>query len=103
MTPLDNTATVFQELEQLCTVSRCECEKTCTLHVQLFDQNVQNYQKLLHSASGLAVDMAIQEGRLAWLIYLFGTFVGGRLTYTIQMSTMLWMKNYPAAFFSLYL
>ncbi|XP_031210463.1 ran-binding protein 17 isoform X8 [Mastomys coucha] len=80
--PLDDTATVFQQLEQLCTVSRCEYEKTCTLLVQLFDQNAQNYQKLLHSASGLPIDMAIQEGRLAWLIYLVGTVVGGRLTYT---------------------
>ncbi|XP_073913870.1 ran-binding protein 17 isoform X1 [Castor canadensis] len=80
--PLDDTATVFQQLEQLCTVSRCEYEKTCTLLVQLFDQNAQNYQKLLHSASGMTVDMAIQEGRLAWLVYLVGTVVGGRLTYT---------------------
>ncbi|XP_066888405.1 ran-binding protein 17 isoform X6 [Kogia breviceps] len=80
--PLDDTATVFQQLEQLCTVSRCEYEKTCTLLVQLFDQNAQNYQKLLHSTSGITVDMAIQEGRLAWLVYLVGTVVGGRLTYT---------------------
>uniref|UniRef100_A0A452VKM3 RAN binding protein 17 n=1 Tax=Ursus maritimus TaxID=29073 RepID=A0A452VKM3_URSMA len=80
--PLDDTATVFQQLEQLCTVSRCEYEKTCTLLVQLFDQNAQNYQKLLHSPSGITVDRAIQEGRLAWLVYLVGTVVGGRLTYT---------------------
>ncbi|XP_049730257.1 ran-binding protein 17 isoform X2 [Elephas maximus indicus] len=80
--PLDDTATVFQQLEQLCTVSRCDYEKTCTLLIQLFDQNAQNYQKLLHSASGITVDMAIQEGRLAWLVYLVGTVVGGRLTYT---------------------
>ncbi|XP_034511549.1 ran-binding protein 17 [Ailuropoda melanoleuca] len=80
--PLDDTATVFQQLEQLCTVSRCEYEKTCTLLVQLFDQNAQNYQKLLHSPSGITVDKAIQEGRLAWLVYLVGTVVGGRLTYT---------------------
>ncbi|ELW66228.1 Ran-binding protein 17 [Tupaia chinensis] len=59
--PLDDTATVFQQLEQLCTVSRCEYEKTCTLLVQLFDQNAQDYQKLLHSATGITVDMAIQE------------------------------------------
>lgn len=64
--PLDDTATVFQQLEQLCTVSRCEYEKTCTLLVQLFDQNAQNYQKLLHSASGITVDMAIQEGQ--WIL-----------------------------------
>ncbi|XP_002744591.2 ran-binding protein 17 isoform X1 [Callithrix jacchus] len=80
--PLDDTATVFQQLEQLCTVSRCEYEKTCALLVQLFDQNAQNYQKLLHSASGITVDITIQEGRLAWLVYLVGTVVGGRLTYT---------------------
>ncbi|XP_032116221.1 ran-binding protein 17 isoform X3 [Sapajus apella] len=80
--PLDDTATVFQQLEQLCTVSRCEYEKTCALLVQLFDQNAQNYQKLLHSASDITVDITIQEGRLAWLVYLVGTVVGGRLTYT---------------------
>ncbi|KAM6224221.1 ran-binding protein 17 [Rhynchocyon petersi] len=80
--PLDDTTTVFQQLEQLCTVSRCEYEKTCTLLVQLFDQNAQNYQKLLHSASRITVDVAIQEGRLAWLVYLVGAVVGGRLTYT---------------------
>ncbi|KAK1343550.1 hypothetical protein QTO34_016330, partial [Cnephaeus nilssonii] len=73
--PLDDTATIFQQLEQLCTVSRCEYEKTCSLLVQLFDQNAQNYQKLLHSAS-------VGNGRLAWLVYLVGTVVGGRLTYT---------------------
>ncbi|XP_036851120.1 ran-binding protein 17 isoform X1 [Manis javanica] len=80
--PLDDTATVFQQLEQLCTVSRCEYEKTYALLIQLFDQNAHNYQKLLHSASGITMEMAIQEGRLTWLVYLVGTVVGGRLTYT---------------------
>ncbi|XP_065590543.1 ran-binding protein 17 [Cyrtonyx montezumae] len=80
--PLDDTATVFQQLEQLCTVSRCEYEKTCTLLVQLFDQNAQNYQKLLLSSSRNPLEITVQEGRLAWLVYFVGTFVGGRLTYT---------------------
>ncbi|XP_068014902.1 ran-binding protein 17 isoform X2 [Melanerpes formicivorus] len=80
--PLDDTATVFQQLEQLCTVSRCEYEKTCTLLVQLFDQNAQNYQKLLHASSRNPLEITVQEGRLAWLVYFVGTFVGGRLTYT---------------------
>uniref|UniRef100_A0A8C4M0P0 RAN binding protein 17 n=1 Tax=Equus asinus asinus TaxID=83772 RepID=A0A8C4M0P0_EQUAS len=76
--PLDDPATVFQQLEQLCTVSRCEYETTCTLLVQLFDQNAQNYQKLLHSASGMTVDMAIQEGHLLlflWLVIMNGTLI----------------------------
>ncbi|XP_060088769.1 ran-binding protein 17 isoform X2 [Heteronotia binoei] len=80
--PLDDTATVFQQLEQLCTVSRCEYEKTCALLVQLFDQNAQNYQKLLQSSSRNPLALSIQEGRFAWLVYLVGTVVGGRLTYT---------------------
>ncbi|XP_075366143.1 ran-binding protein 17 isoform X5 [Mycteria americana] len=80
--PLDDTATVFQQLEQLCTVSRCEYEKTCTFLVQLFDQNAQNYQKLLHSSSRNPLEITVQEGHLAWLVYFVGTFVGGRLTYT---------------------
>uniref|UniRef100_A0A8D0ED84 RAN binding protein 17 n=2 Tax=Salvator merianae TaxID=96440 RepID=A0A8D0ED84_SALMN len=80
--PLDDTATVFQQLEQLCTVSRCEYEKTCALLVQLFDQNAQNYQKLLQSSSRNPLTISIQEGRLAWLVYFVGTVVGGRLTYT---------------------
>ncbi|NXD66482.1 RBP17 protein, partial [Eolophus roseicapillus] len=80
--PLDDTATVFQQLEQLCTVSRCEYEKTCTFLVQLFDQNAQNYQKLLHSSSRNPLKITVQEGRLAWLVYFVGAFVGGRLTYT---------------------
>uniref|UniRef100_A0A4X2JYI6 RAN binding protein 17 n=1 Tax=Vombatus ursinus TaxID=29139 RepID=A0A4X2JYI6_VOMUR len=80
--PLDDTATVFQQLEQLCTVSRCEYEKTCALLVQLFDQSAQNYQKLIQSSARRSIDIAVQEGRLAWLVYLVGTVVGGRLTYT---------------------
>ncbi|XP_053935534.1 ran-binding protein 17 isoform X5 [Cuculus canorus] len=80
--PLDDAATVFQQLEQLCTVSRCEYEKTCALLVQLFDQNAQNYQKLLHSSSRNPLEIIVQEGRLAWLVYFVGAFVGGRLTYT---------------------
>lgn len=60
--PLDDTATVFQQLEQLCTVSRCEYEKTCNLLVQLFDQNAQNYQKLLQSSCRNPLAISIQQG-----------------------------------------
>lgn len=60
--PLHGTATVFQQLEQLCAVSRCEYEKTCTLLGQLFDQNAQNYQELLHSSSRDPLEITVQEG-----------------------------------------
>ncbi|XP_067899254.1 ran-binding protein 17-like isoform X2 [Heterodontus francisci] len=80
--PLDDTGLVFQQLEQLCTVSRCEYEKTCALLVQLFDQSAQTYQELLRSPSGRNIEIAVQEGRLAWLIYIVGAVIGGRLTFT---------------------
>ncbi|XP_074068530.1 ran-binding protein 17-like [Macrotis lagotis] len=80
--PLDDTSTIFQQLEQLCSVSRCEYEKTCAFLVQLFDQSAQNYQKLIQSSAGRLTDIAVEEGHLAWLVYLVGTVVGGRLTYT---------------------
>ncbi|XP_064422812.1 ran-binding protein 17 [Latimeria chalumnae] len=80
--PLDDTATVFQQLEQLCTVSRCEYEKTCALLVQLFDQTAQTYQELLRSPSGRTMEISVQEGRLAWLVYIVGAVIAGRLTYT---------------------
>lgn len=78
--PLHDTATVFQQLEQLCAVSRCEYEKTCTLLGQLFDQNAQNYQELLHSSSRNPLEITVQEGHLAWFVYFVCTFVGGGLT-----------------------
>ncbi|GCB78918.1 hypothetical protein scyTo_0018672 [Scyliorhinus torazame] len=80
--PLDDMGLVFQQLDQLCTVSRCEYEKTCTLLVQLFDQSAQTYQELLRAPSGRNVEIAIQEGRLAWLVYIVGAVIGGRLTFT---------------------
>ncbi|GCC33802.1 hypothetical protein chiPu_0012273 [Chiloscyllium punctatum] len=80
--PLDDTGMVFQQLDQLCTVSRCEYEKTCALLVQLFDQSAQTYQELLRAPSGRNMEIAIQEGRLAWLVYIVGAVIGGRLTFT---------------------
>ncbi|XP_031453867.1 ran-binding protein 17-like [Phasianus colchicus] len=65
------------------TVSRCGCEKTCTLLGQLFDQNAQNYQKLFCSSSRNQLEITVQEGRLAWLVYFVGIFVGGILMHTI--------------------
>uniref|UniRef100_A0A669PS72 RAN binding protein 17 n=1 Tax=Phasianus colchicus TaxID=9054 RepID=A0A669PS72_PHACC len=70
-------------LEDPLDVSRCGCEKTCTLLGQLFDQNAQNYQKLFCSSSRNQLEITVQEGRLAWLVYFVGIFVGGILMHTI--------------------
>ena len=107
--PLDDTAMVTQQLEQLSVIGRCEYQKTCSLIVQLFDQSAQSYQDLLQRRSPTPVDLAIQEGKqpfyyvcfvtesifrkvslkiisniagqLTWLVYIIGAAIGGRVSF----------------------
>uniref|UniRef100_A0A2K5JDR8 Importin N-terminal domain-containing protein n=1 Tax=Colobus angolensis palliatus TaxID=336983 RepID=A0A2K5JDR8_COLAP len=79
--PLEDTGLVQQQLDQLSTIGRCEYEKTCALLVQLFDQSAQSYQELLQSASASPMDVAVQEGRLTWLVYIIGAVIGGRVSF----------------------
>ncbi|KAK2573063.1 Exportin-7 [Acropora cervicornis] len=80
--PLDDTGTVQQQLDQLSTFGRCEYEKTCQLLISLFDQAAQSYQELVQSTSASTNDMAIQEGRLTWLVCIIGSVIGGRVSYS---------------------
>lgn len=77
--PFDDIGMVQQQLDQLSTIARCEYENTCTLIVQLFDQSAQTYQELLRNQPVSHVDVAIQEGRLTWLVYIIGAAIGGRV------------------------
>ncbi|PIK61768.1 putative exportin-7-like [Apostichopus japonicus] len=79
--PLDDTAIVLQQLDQLSTIGRCEYEKTCALLIQLFDTAAQEYQKLAQTSTS-AMDLAVQEGRLTWLVYIIGAVIGGRVSFT---------------------
>uniref|UniRef100_A0A8C1L6P0 Exportin 7 n=1 Tax=Cyprinus carpio TaxID=7962 RepID=A0A8C1L6P0_CYPCA len=79
--PLDDTGLVQQQLDQLSTIGRCEYEKTCALLVQLFDQSAQSYQELLQSTNSSTMDIAVQEGRLTWLVYIIGAVIGGRVSF----------------------
>ena len=56
--------------------------KTCSLLVGLFDQSAQSFQELVNSPISTAVDLAIQEGRLTWLVYIIGAAIGGRVSFT---------------------
>ncbi|XP_041371290.1 exportin-7-like isoform X2 [Gigantopelta aegis] len=78
--PLDDHGMISQQLDQLSTIGRCEYEKTCALLVQMFDESAQRYQELVSSA-GPSVDLAIQEGRLTWLVYIIGSVIGGRVSF----------------------
>ncbi|XP_039282073.1 exportin-7 isoform X2 [Nilaparvata lugens] len=81
--PLDDLGMVRQQLEQLSVIGRCEYQKTCTLLVQLFDQAARIYQELMAAPSSQQqVDITIQEGRLTWLVYIIGSAIGGRVSFT---------------------
>ncbi len=80
--PLDDHGMVSQQLEQLSVIGRCEYGKTCQLLVQLFDSAAQSYQEMVSSAMGTAkLDLAVQEGRLTWLVFIIGAAVGGRVSF----------------------
>ncbi|XP_044003499.1 exportin-7 isoform X1 [Aphidius gifuensis] len=82
--PLDDLGMVQQQLEQLSVIGRCVYQKTCTLLVQLFDQYARQYQELLSqtATSTQQIKIKIQEGQLTWLVYIIGSAVGGRVSFT---------------------
>ena len=78
--PFDDIGMVQQQLDQLSTIARCEYENTCTLIVRLFDQSASEYEALLsNQPSAHQMEIAIQEGRLTWLVYIIGAAIGGRV------------------------
>ncbi|XP_025093793.1 exportin-7-like isoform X2 [Pomacea canaliculata] len=78
--PLDDHGLISQQLEQLSTIGRCEYEKTCALLVQLFDESAQRYQEMVATGSQ-SMELAIEEGRLTWLVYIIGAVIGGRVSF----------------------
>lgn len=72
---------VQQQLEQLSVIGRCEYQKTCALLVQLFDQSAQAYQAALAVSQTRSPELAVQEGRLTWLVYIIGAAIGGRVSF----------------------
>ncbi|EEC05625.1 Exportin-7-A, putative, partial [Ixodes scapularis] len=79
--PLDDMGMVQQQLDQLSTIGRCEYEKTCALLVQLLDQSAQAYREA-GSQGVAALDLAVLEGQLSWLVYIIGAAVGGRASFS---------------------
>merc|ERR1719357_548750 len=86
--PLDDNGMITQQLDQISVIGRCEYGKTCSLLVQLFDQAAQSYQEMVGppgSGSGATSannkELAVQEGRLTWLVYIIGAAVGGRVSF----------------------
>ncbi|XP_060604621.1 exportin-7-like [Ruditapes philippinarum] len=69
--PLDDHGVISQQLEQ----------KHVALLVRLFDESAQRYQELISSSGTQSADIAVQEGRLTWLVYIIGSVIGGRVAF----------------------
>ncbi|KAI9558642.1 hypothetical protein GHT06_015430 [Daphnia sinensis] len=80
--PLDDMGLVQQQLEQISVIMRMDYAKTCSLLISLFEQSAQSFQELVRSPIATPVDLAIQEGRLTWLVYIIGAAIGGRVSFT---------------------
>ncbi len=100
--PFDDMGNVYQQLEQISIISRCEYEKTCKILVQLFDETAQQYQSLSKShvlvtstsinrtspspTSSSNMELIIKEGQLTWLVYIIGSVISGRVSYSMGNS-----------------
>jgi exportin-7 len=92
--PFDDLGTIYQQLEQIAVIGRCQYEKTCNILVRMFDETAQEYQNFcktnvtIHSSpnqnrSSSNIELLTKEGQLTWLIYIIGAVIGGRMSYTI--------------------
>lgn len=99
--PFDDMGNVYQQLEQISIIGRCEYEKTCKILVNLFDETAQQYQNLTKSTSNIVssstsstpskivssnIELIIKEDQLTWLVYIIGGVIGGRISYNVGNS-----------------
>lgn len=45
-------------------------------------QTAGEYQELLQNPVNNAIEIAIHESQLTWLVYIIGAAIGGRMTFT---------------------
>ncbi|ORY07504.1 exportin-7-like protein [Basidiobolus meristosporus CBS 931.73] len=82
--PLDNEEILIDSLEMLTNVARCKYEKSCEALIRIFDFTASSYQGAIQSAGNGVYDensILVAESKLAWLVYLIGSFIGGRTAY----------------------
>lgn len=78
--PLDDKSTLYQQLDQISTIARCDYPKSCSLLIQAFDRSAQSYQELLGSST--TPTLQIHEGQLTWLVYIIGYCIGSRVSFS---------------------
>ncbi|CAH8511106.1 unnamed protein product [Heterobilharzia americana] len=87
---LDDWITLSQQLDQFGTIGRCEYTKTCSIIIPLFDEYASSLEKAFSilTSSNLSLNdlhleqvLRLEEHRLAWLVYMIGALIGGRVGY----------------------
>ena len=77
--PLDDQNSIIQQLDQVSTISRCEYESTTKMLSEFFDRTTEIYGQAI-SGQLSDQDKQIVEFRLAWLVYIIGAAIGGRVS-----------------------
>ncbi|CAH8493807.1 unnamed protein product [Schistosoma turkestanicum] len=87
---LDDWITLSQQLDQFGTIGRCVYDKTCNDIILLFDEYASSLEKAFNiiTTNNLTMNdhhlgqiLRLEEHRLAWLVYMVGALIGGRLSY----------------------
>ncbi|KAH8874900.1 Exportin-7 [Schistosoma japonicum] len=72
------------------TIGRCEYSKTCSIIIPLFDEYASSLEKAWNilTSNSISVNdlhleqvLRLEEHRLAWLVYMVGALIGGRVSY----------------------
>ena len=77
--PLDDQNSIIQQLDQVSTISRCEYESTTKMLSEFFDRTTEIYGQAITGQLS-DQDKQIVEFRLAWLVYIIGAAIGGRVS-----------------------
>lgn len=75
--PLDDSTMLQQQMEQLSYISRQSFKESAQFIISAFEETARRYTELLQQTEGL--EFEIMTGRLAWLVYIVGAAINGRL------------------------
>ncbi|CAH8538524.1 unnamed protein product [Schistosoma rodhaini] len=87
---LDDWITLSQQLDQFGTIGRCVYGKTCNTIVLLFDEYASSLEKAFNilTSNNMSINdsqleqvLRLEEHRLAWLVYMVGALISGRVNY----------------------
>lgn len=77
--PLEDTTMLQQQMEQLSYISRQNFKDSSQFLTSAFEETARRYTELIQMPEVPEVEFDIITGRLAWLVYIVGAAINGRL------------------------